>query len=599
MKSLVQLWRVVAQDMGDQCCVCTARDLETVTCRVEGEGVSFLTITLPSFANDLDEALSLGYVDHTHFVGFRRLRGTPRFLGGFLDLIFDRNSGLLLDEPSTGSILAVRQLCRLFSKVLLPCTKEREVNALRRYVEIDEELGRTSRGWALEDLQDFSRVGSLLFGDTFSALDNLLSTGLLTPKHGPGATADGLFGNEKFAQHTWHWRLERGGFHSVEFLLPNARYHHYLDSIEFLDPDQEQPVKVTLVPKTLKTPRIIAIEPTCMQYSQQAVAELLVELLEADKISGRFVGFTDQTPNQKFARLGSLDGSLATLDLSDASDRVSNSLVRRLLRGFTNVSDAVEACRSTSASVPAFGVIPLNKYASMGSALCFPIEAMVFTTLCFLGIERTLQHRLSRRDLKSYHDKVRIYGDDMIVPTECAQSVIETLESYGLKVNRHKTFLRGKFRESCGKEYFDGTDVSVVKCRRTFPSSRTDVEEIVSLVSFRNQIYGLGCHRTVEHLDSILVGVLKHFPHVGPDSPLLGRHGDELDVHHTHPHLHRPVSKGWMVRAVSPSNSIDGVGALLKYFLKRGDLPFADKKHLERSGRPLVVSIQLGYGPTL
>ncbi len=600
MKSPMLLWREIAQELGDWCRVSTTRDWETVTRRVEEEGISFLTITLPDFGKHFDECLDLGHVDHVHFAGFKRMKGLPRFLGGFLDQIFDRNTGSLLDIPSHDAIFAVRQLTRLFSKVSLKCSYERERDAYATYIKTDLELAEREREWTPEFLRKFSRVSHLLFGSVFSHMDSLHGTGRLIPKHGPGRTADRLFGNEKFDLSEWHWRLERGGFHSVDFILPSPRFYQNLDRIQFSHPGDERPSRVTAVPKTLKTPRIIAIEPTCMQYAQQSVAEPLVELLETDSVSRHFVGFTDQVPNQQLARIGSRDQSLATLDLSEASDRVSNQLVEIMLNGYTHLRDAVESSRSLQADVPVHGVIRLNKFASMGSALCFPIEAMVFTTAVFMGIEESQGSRLTDRTIKSMIGRVRVYGDDIIVPVEYTQAVIGVLEALGFKVNQHKSFWNGNFRESCGKEYFRGVDVSVVKLREFPPLSLQNARGCISFVSFRNQLYDRGFRDALEMIDSHMKWVLKgHYPVVSRDSDVLGRFSDEMDysISSLSRETHVPLVKGWVPYAPLPEIPLDGEGALLKFFLKRGGLPSADEKHLERSGRPLAVGIKLRMAP--
>jgi len=103
-----------------------------------------------------------------------------------------------------------------------------------------------------------------------------------------------------------------------------------------LSPQEELPTRLVAVPKTQATPRLIAEEPTVMQYIQQAIMQSLVPEIESNLISGSFTGFTDQAPNQLLARKGSEDGSLATLDLSEASDRVANWLVEELFGDFPN-----------------------------------------------------------------------------------------------------------------------------------------------------------------------------------------------------------------------------------------------------------------------
>jgi len=595
MKSPMLLWRKLAIELGERCRVVTTRDITTVTFRWEHEGDSFLTITLPDFCKDFEEALAEGRVDHAHFTSFRKKGGLPLFLGGFLDLVFQRGDGVLLDEPSADAIFAIRQT-RLFSKILLPCSHERERRAFGSYIKTEEDLRQAELEWTPDCIQEFSRVSRLVFGRVFNIVDVLHNDGHLVPKHGPGATADRLHGNGKYDLAEWHWRLEWGGFVSTNYILPSHRFWMNLDRVNFLDPEQERPVKVIAVPKTLKTPRIIAVEPTCMQYTQQAVAEALIRELESDSICRSFVGFTDQGPNQVLACQGSLDGSLATLDLSEASDRVSNQLVEFLFHGFTHLRDAVQACRSTTADVPGYGVQRLTKFASMGSALTFPIEAIVFTTLAFVGIERELGHRLTLKDVKSLEGQVRVYGDDIIIPARYARSVMETLEHFGFKVNPHKSFWNGKFRESCGKEYFAGNDISISKVRRVFPRSLKDAEGVISWVEFRNQLMAAGLKDTAEYIDEFIRPILKgYYPKVRPDSPLLGR--VELDGSYDSsgldPRTHSPVVKGWKVRAKPPKSNLDGEGALLKFFLKRGDLPVHSKDHLQRSGRPRVVGIKL------
>jgi hypothetical protein len=232
----------------------------------------------------------------------------------------------------------------------------------------------------------------------------------------------------------------------------------------------------------------------------------------------------------------------------------------------------------------------------MGSALTFPIEAMVFTTLIFLGIEQGLNRPLCQRDVKHLAGRVRVFGDDIIVPVDYVRPVIQSLESFGIKVNLAKSFWTGKFRESCGGDYYDGHDISIVRVRNKFPTSLQDATGVQSLVSLRNQLYFAGYWATCSWLDGKIKKMLKHFPVVLPSSPVLGRHSFlGYSTEREHKHLHSPLVKGWSVTSTIPKNSLDGSGALLKFFLKRGGLPSVDKKHLERSGRPYAVDIKLGW----
>lgn len=414
----------------------------------------------------------------------------------------------------------------------------------------------------------------------------------VTPKHGPGATADRATSNGKYDLRVWTDRLE-SCFPFDEFLLVGPR--NIKDSnVRFLEPGAEPPARMVSVPKTLKAPRLIAIEPTHMQYVQQGILELLVDQLEngSDTPFPWLVGFQDQRPNRDMALAGSLNGNLATLDLSEASDRVSNQLVLEMTTWYPFLSAGLQACRSRKVDVLGQGVIRLAKFASMGSAVCFPIEAMVFSTVVMIGIQKQLNRRLTRRDVKSLRGKVRVYGDDIIVPTEYTESVIESLETYGFKVNSAKSFWTGKFRESCGGDYYAGVDITVTRLRQELPSSRRHVKEIVSAVSLRNQLYKAGLWGAARFLDDLL-GRLIPFPTVREESPVLGRVSYlGFETQRTCSRLHRPLVKGAVLIAKPPSDHLDGNGALLKFFLKRGELPFADREHLERAGRPRVVGIK-------
>jgi hypothetical protein len=243
----------------------------------------------------------------------------------------------------------------------------------------------------------------------------------------------------------------------------------------------------------------------------------------------------------------------------------------------------------------------------MGSALTFPIESMVFLTLCFLGIEKGLGRRITLKDVIRHTGRVRAYGDDLIVPTADAVAVSETLVHYGFKVNENKSFSRGNFRESCGKEYFRGVDVSIVKCRREFPESCTgptkprmkdysaeEIHRIISLVEFRNNLFMRGFRSTCDFLDLQIRTVLPYFPDGKEGSPGLVRvvEGSIVSYDTWDQDLHVGKVTAYVPRYKKRKTPLDDTGALLKYFLKQGLEPFADREHLDRSGRPVSVKLK-------
>jgi len=608
------LWKTLAQECASRCHTSATLDCKTVQGRVEHEGLSFLTITLPTFGKDFERSLDRGWVDRDLFTGFQWKGGLPKLLWGFLDQVFDRTSGVLLDDPDVDCIRSVRQLTLFCSKMRLPCSPVRVDAAFRAYVQCEQEVRENRLDLESTKLWQFRQASRLLYQVPLTKVDrDIYYLDDVIPKHGPGATAEKLTSNGKYRLKTWTKRLEKI-FPCGEFLLPNWRHWRELEDVDILEPGDEIPVRVISVPKTLKTPRIIGIEPTAMQYAQQAILPKLLEgLFEVNHLRS-FIGIDDQDPNREMAKEGSSKGNLATLDLSEASDRVSNQLVCTMLCDHPHLFEAVQAARSWKADVPGEGVIALSKFASMGSALCFPIEAMVFLSIVFVGIQKSLRTQLTPKLIESFRGKVRVYGDDIIVPVDHVSSVIEALEAYGLKVNSNKSFWTGRFRESCGKEYYAGDDVSVVKCRSMLPNSRRHAQEAISTVELRNQLYKAGYWATCRWLDDRLKEVLIHYPRVADSSPVLGRHSFlGYETQRIGEHLQNPLVRGYVVSAKSPSDKLDGIAALLKCLLRstRASMverpdnsprldhldPLVAEEHLERAGRPHAVNIKLRWSP--
>jgi hypothetical protein len=509
MKSLMSLVRMILDEIGDRCDASATFDYNTVKRRVDDEGLSFLTITLASFNKDFTKSLDQGYVAPSAFKGFSRAGGLPRFLGGFLELIFDKRSGVLLDNANLDAISGIHQFTSMFSKINIKCAPHREEAALAAYVQCELDVKVSEREFTGELRKEFSKISAILYSSVFNEVNSQLEGFSIIPKHGPGATADRLSSNKKYSRMHWTSRLEKVLPHQ-EWMYPNylAALDEPFGSVDIREPKDEMAVRVICVPKTLKAPRIIAIEPTCMQFVQQGILSVLIPRLESDSLVGSMIGFTDQIPNQEMARQGSYNGSLATLDLSEASDRVSNQHVLELFRPWRTLNEFVQASRSRKADVPGHGVLRLSKFASMGSALCFPVEAMVFLTIIFMGISRQLNTPVTPKLLRQFRGRVRVYGDDIIIPVEYAETVATTLELLGYKVNANKSFWTGKFRESCGGDFYDGEWITPIRLRRMIPQQRQQTDEVVSFSSFRNQLYKAGYWKTVAWCDAILNDVL-------------------------------------------------------------------------------------------
>jgi hypothetical protein len=485
----------------------------------------------------------------------------------------------------------------LYKKIEMPCSKKRASKSFDDYVDNDNKV-RDMRSIDPYLVEELRKVRDYVIPLVFSTLDADCYFGNLLPRHGPGATAERIFGNSKYAFKRWHTRLE-DYFPAEQFAIPNFGFAESLQDIDFVTKEFERPVRVIQVPKTLKAPRTIAIEPVCMQYTQQSLCHKMVDLLESNKLTKGHVNFRDQDINASLALSSSKNGLLATIDLKDASDMVSLEMVEFLFENLPHLRNAILACRSSTASVNG-STISLKKFASMGSAMCFPIEAVVFYCLSLLGCVLA-EGRLFTR-WKVPISEVYVYGDDIIIPTNKAPTVIRTLEAFGLKVNRNKSFYTGKFRESCGTDAYDGYRVTPTYVRMPHPLSQADTRSILSLVSTANQLADKLYWNAANYLKSVVEGFLGPLPSVSRDCPGIGWFWGEFPARQRMcPHLHKPLVYTYVAHSQRVKDPLSGHPALLKWFLfsEQGASQFLEKSHLEVSVRNLrSVSLRRRWVPS-
>lgn len=205
------------------------------------------------------------------------------------------------------------------------------------------------------------------------------------------------------------------------------------------DPQNVRGNRYTTVPKNAKIERSIAVEPSINIWFQLGVGKHLRQRLkrytQCDLDDG-------QQTHRALAREGSVSNAWATLDLSSASDTVASELVRFLVTDewWTLLSSLRSPFTKTKS-----GWYLLEKFSSMGNGFTFELETLIFWATCAAVIGSSKE--------------VFCYGDDIIVPTQHAQDVSMALRFMGFNINHEKSFTTGRFRESCGGDYFDGQDV--------------------------------------------------------------------------------------------------------------------------------------------
>jgi hypothetical protein len=166
------------------------------------------------------------------------------------------------------------------------------------------------------------------------------------------------------------------------------------------------------------------------------------------------LGYVDgQAKQRRLALIASRTGSCATLDLSDASDRISWAAVQAVFPNW--VVDELFAARSDYFELPGKAGCSeyLNIYAGMGNATTFAVETLFFSAYV-VAVCKT-------RGLRPW---VSTFGDDIIVTNEVALQLLEDGDKPFFKINWSKSFHSDDaIRESCGIYAHSGNDVTVPK----------------------------------------------------------------------------------------------------------------------------------------
>lgn len=205
--------------------------------------------------------------------------------------------------------------------------------------------------------------------------------------------------------------------------------------------------KVTFVPKNAETERSIAIEPYFNLYFQLGIGGMIRQRLNAVGIN-----LDTQARNQAMAMIGSINGTLATIDFSMASDTISRETVRLLLppSWFEHLDRLRSKNYTLAGAKPRF----YQKFSSMGNGFTFELETLIFYALAVATCD----------ELELNHQHVSVFGDDVIIPTDGCELYIDVCNFLGFKVNEEKSFTSGNFRESCGEDYLKGFRVRPVFC---------------------------------------------------------------------------------------------------------------------------------------
>lgn len=217
------------------------------------------------------------------------------------------------------------------------------------------------------------------------------------------------------------------------------------------------------VPKDWKTDRGICIEAGLNMTLQLGVGDQIRKRLRRWNID------LNHLPDyhKELACRASLDGSLATIDLSAASDSISYELVKALMPD--DWFCAMSNLRAKRTKLLDGTIVVNEKFSSMGNGFTFELETIIFMAIIWATAQ------VEGHDLNI----MSVFGDDIIVDTEIAHQVITNLSLVGFETNKDKTFVDGPFRESCGGDFFNGQPVRPIY----FKEFTDDLEGIYQLAN--------------------------------------------------------------------------------------------------------------------
>lgn len=246
---------------------------------------------------------------------------------------------------------------------------------------------------------------------------------------------------------------------------------------------------MTFAKKNFDIARVINTEASLEMLFQLALGSQIEELL----YEWFHIHLSKQpTINKALARVGSIDGSFATIDLKSASDLISLAFMEwflppRLFKTLTSV-------RAKSIKLEDGSALELFTFSTMGNGFTFPLQTLVFASI----VEAVYLDRELPVYNKAQVPAFSVFGDDIICVSTAFDSVVETLGWCGFTVNLNKSFNRGRFRESCGGDFFKGRNVRGVYLRKL--SHETHFFSIFNRISRWSATHGIDCTACLDYI---------------------------------------------------------------------------------------------------
>lgn len=438
--------------------------------RLGAEGENFLAVELPLVSKAVVAGLETGYFDRSKLTSFSFKAATLHFLESLLVKIFDFRTGLLVQNPCGVAVGIIRQVCEYSYKLALGYSDEQEKKAIKNFLDNEADLAAVGckpevLEFANELRKDFERYWPLIAKPTF---EQILKEFRPRPTNGTFIGCDELYylyrqSTDRLGKYPSDMEAYKGFYKPYEG-CKDVRLKKAEDLYHFSE--------LLLVPKDSRGPRTICREDLLRVETQMSYFDFMTDKL-CSQTRGS-INFKNQLVNRKIAEESSVTREFCTLDLKDASDRISLVVAKTVFRNSGIYHFFTKSRRASHVKVAGI-VYPLHKVAGMGSGLTFPTMSLLIS----LAICNVVAKSEPSSSYEFIRENVFVYGDDICVPTRWYGHAKYALTLIGLKVNSDKSFAAGFFRESCGGDYYAGVDVTPIRLKLT--NSKATVSAIRSL----------------------------------------------------------------------------------------------------------------------
>lgn len=361
----------------------------------------------------------------------------------------------------------LRQLLVFCYKAEFEPTGEQSAEAVKLFVDTDSNIDHFDAYFKYARKDHLFTVARRLV----RLITHKIDWSKLTPSHGPGA----VFPPRK----PWKKSMFTSIYPKLHQRYPLDAYFHGLPSFwwETLVENDYRFVEhaeilcnLVLVPKDSRGPRCISVHPSEAIWIQQGQRRLLERAILDNPLTHGKINFHDQSVNGRLALESSLTKEFVTLDLKEASDRISIELVKHIFHD--DAWPFLDSTRADSVKLPDGRVHKLRKFAPMGNCLTFPLQSLLFWAIVRASIK--CEYGLDCTD-------IYVFGDDIIYPSKFHTVVLRALVRSGLVPNIAKTFVLGSFRESCGVDAYKGFDITPYRMKVAGITSYSDAVSLCDL----------------------------------------------------------------------------------------------------------------------